>query len=181
MSSGRSTYVFILIGGEGCGKTYMAKQLAKPVHPNSLFVFDVNNEWQKEYPYPFDRNIDKFLNKFEKVKNGLGVFEDATSFFPTRGEDSQLKEMMTARRHTGNSFILLFHSFQDVPKYILRKGTDIVIFKTKDLPGYMNNEYRNTLYLEVWQEVQNHAATNPFYNSSPPKKGTIPSFKHFRQ
>lgn len=173
--------IIILIGTEGSGKTYLAKQLVKKVNRNALFVFDVNNEWKTEYPYPFDKSIDNFLDKFETVKKGVGVFEDATCFFSTRGRDGKLVEQMTGRRHTGNSFILLFHSFQDVPKYILRKATDVVIFKTKDMPGYMIQEFKNTIYLPAWERVMNEAKTCKFFSCYPPPKGSIPPSEHIKQ
>lgn len=173
--------VIILVGTEGAGKTYTAKAITKPVHPKALVVFDTNKEWTKEYPYPFDRNMDNFLNKVDAMTNCVAVFEDATSFFSTNGREQKLVEIITERRHSHNSFIFLFHNFQDIPKYILRKGTDWYVFKTMDLESYMNNTFKNTIFLHVWKRVQQKAATNKFYSKSPPPPGTVPSFEYFRK
>lgn len=175
----KQTKVIILIGTEGAGKTYRTKALIKPAK-NCLKVFDVNNEYQDLYPFPFNSNMATFLNECKKVKDAVIVIEDATSFFSTRGRDATLVEMMTARRHTGNSFLLLFHSFQDVPKYILRKASDIIIFKTKDHINYMQDEFKNTPYLDAWLEVYEEAKTSKFFSSYPPPKGTTPPSRHIK-
>lgn len=167
--------VFILIGCEGSGKTFCAKTICKGVHPGALFVFDVNNEWQKEYPYPFDRNMDNFLDKVDRSERSVSVYEDATSFFSRRGRDERLIQIVTARRHTKNTFIFLFHAFADVPDYILRKATDVIIFRTYDSPQWMYDNYKkNPVFLEAWQKVQDKCIGHKFWSSYPPPRGVVP-------
>ena len=173
--------VFIFIGCEGSGKTFLARSILKHVHPEARLIFDVNNEHQDLYPVPFNRSMDDFLTKIEHRKHCAALFEDATSFFSVSGREQRLIELMIERRHTHNSFLFLFHSFQDVPKYILRRATDIVIFKTKDLPGYMDANYKNTEYLQAWKDVQTQAKGHRFFATYPPPKGVIPPSKHLKQ
>jgi hypothetical protein len=173
--------VIFLIGTEGSGKTYRAKLLTKNVHPKALYVFDVNNEWSKEYPYPFDPEIETFLTKIENTRKSVSVVEDATSFFSVHGRDDKLIKIITARRHTENSFILLFHSFQDVPKYIFRKATDIFIFKTLDSPKYMEREYSDTIFYEPWKRVMQKCNGHKFFSTYPPPKGVIPPFEYLNR
>jgi molybdopterin-guanine dinucleotide biosynthesis protein len=177
----KSTFVFVIIGCEGSGKTYLARSFLKKVHPDARLIFDVNNEHHDLYPFPFDKSMDNFLTKIEKRKNCVSLFEDATSFFSTNGREQKLIELLIERRHTGNSFIFLFHSFQDVPKYILRRSTDIIIFKTKDLPEYMRTNYKGTVYLEGWTKVQEQAKTHKFFSSYPPPSGIAPPSCHIKQ
>jgi DNA helicase HerA-like ATPase len=175
----------ILVGGTGCGKTHFAKKLIKPVNKKALFVFDVNGEYEDFYPHEFNPNIDSFLNQIYDIetdkhlaKKCVVLMEDATSFFPTNGKDATLIKMLIAKRHSGNTYIMLFHNLQDVPKYIVRKCTDMVIFKTNDSPKYTKSEFDYLGIYEAWQSVQDLAAKNPFYSSQPPPKGTTPNFKH---
>ena len=114
---------FILVGSTGCGKTYFTKQLLKTVHKNALLIFDVNNEWKEYYPYPFDADIDKFLEKANKVRKGVILIEDATAFLSNRGRSDLLTKILVAKRHTQNTIILLFHSMRSIPKYIVDIST----------------------------------------------------------
>lgn len=176
----------IMVGATGCGKTFLSKQFIKPVNKDALMVFDVNGEYQSFYPYPFNPSIEKFLGRIYDNKNDVHLItkcvvliEDATSFFSNRGCDSILQKMLVAKRHSKNTYILLFHGLQDVPKYILRKCTDMVLFKTIDNPKFVEREFDYLGIAEKWKIVQERAAKNPFYSSTPPPKGTKPDFIHF--
>ena len=177
----------ILVGATGCGKTVFTKRIIKGVNKKALLVFDVNDEYGEFYDEEFTPDMDDFLDKIydqktkkHKVKNCVCLFEDATSFFSTRGRDDLMVKLLVGKRHSNNTYILLFHSMQDVPKYIIRKCTDMVIFKTLDDPKYVEQNFNYSGIYKNWKEVDEKTKKNPFYSSQPPPKNTVPDFKHFR-
>lgn len=176
----------ILVGATGCGKTHFTKNMIRSVNKNALLIFDVNDEYKSFSDMPFNPNMDKFLDRIydsnndtHRIKKAVILLEDATSFFSTRGSDSVLTKMLVAKRHSGNTYILLFHGMQDVPKYIVRKCTDMVIFKTNDNPKYVEREFDYLNIYQNWKAVQEKAKNNAFYSSQPPPKNTKPDFVHF--
>jgi hypothetical protein len=167
-----------LVGCTGSGKTFRTRQLVSKANPKALRIFDVNDEWEDLYPFPFDPSMDKFLDKCEKTEDGVIVIEDATSFFSTQGRSQKLVELLVAKRHSNNTYILLFHAFADFPKYIYRKCTDIIIFKTLDGIQHLN-AIGNEQLTAAWQEVQNQANGHEFFSTQPPPSGVVPPSKHF--
>lgn len=158
----------ILVGGTGSGKTTTVKQMLSKVNKGSLLIFDVNNEYRDYLPdsekdTPFDPDMDNFLAKASKVRKAIILIEDATAFLSNRGRSDLLVKLMIAKRHTGNTLILLFHSMRSIPKYIMDYSTDIFILKTNDDPGYIKSEFKNELLLEAWQQVQEKVKTTPYY------------------
>lgn len=173
---------FIVVGMTGSGKTYFTKQVLETLPKNNLLVFDVNDEYGDLYPYDFDPDMQMFLQKAGKIKNGVIVIEDATSFFSTQGRDQELVNLLIAKRHAvvkknnnepGNTYFLLFHAFADTPKYIYRKCTHVVIFKTPDSEKHLQVLGDDRL-IESWREVQNQCKDHQFFSTYPPPKGVAP-------
>lgn len=167
------------VGATGTGKTSLVRQMVKNVNKQAMLVFDVNNEWGDIYPYPFNDDIDLFLNRAYKLRNGIILVEDATSFLSTRGRSDLLTKILVGKRHTKNTILLLFHSFEDLPKYIFRKCTHVVIFKTLDSRSKIESIFGNERLTEAWQEVQDNCINHPFFSSKPPPPGVIPPSKIF--
>jgi len=167
-----------LVGCTGSGKTFRTRQLISNVHRETLRIFDVNDEWENLYPEPFNPNMDKFLEKCEQVNNCVIVIEDATSFFSTQGRSQKLVELLVAKRHSNNTYILLFHAFADFPKYIYRKCTDVIIFKTLDSEQHLG-AIGNAQLTAAWDKVQKECAGHEFFASHPPPKGVVPPSFHF--
>lgn len=164
----------------GSGKTYMAKDIVRQagVHKDAMLVFDTNNEWREFYPYPFTADMDDFLNKAEKIKNGVIIIEDATSFLGTHSRSETLIRLLIGKRHSNNTYILLFHAFADLPKYIYRKCTHLVIFKTPDAQRHLD-AYDNDELTLIWKDVQDQCKGHKFFSVYPPPKGEIPPSKVF--
>lgn len=167
-----------LVGCTGSGKTFRTRQLVSKAHPESLRIFDVNDEWEDLYPKPFNPDLDEFLESCEGVSNAIIVVEDATSFLSTQGRSDRLVKMLVAKRHTNNTFILLFHAFADFPKYIYRKCTDIIIFKTLDSQKHLD-VIGNDQLTAAWNDIQNQCRNHEFFASHPPPQGVVPPSKHF--
>lgn len=167
----------ILAGGTGCGKTFYTRNtLLKNVNKKSLLIFDTNNEYSDLYPEKFNPDIDAFLSKCLTVKNAVILIEDATSFISNRGRSDKLVKLLVAKRHTKNTFILLFHSLRAVPKYLIDISTHLGIFKTNDDLGFIKNEFKNERILKAFYSVQKDAEKNNFYKKYPPPPKTVPSF-----
>lgn len=173
MDAKREGKVILVVGQTGSGKTYFTKQLTKDFNPKSFLVFDVNKEWEHVYKYPFDADIDAFLEKCEKVNNATIIIEDATSFFAVQGRSDRLVKMLIARRHTGNIIILLFHSFGDVPTYIYRKCQIVVVFKTQDALKHVD-KFNSEDLVKAWQKVKEDCKGHEFFSKQPPPKGVAP-------
>lgn len=170
----------LIIGATGCGKTYFVKHtLLKGVNPNALHIFDTNNEYADIYPYPFDADIDNYLDKAYRMKQAVMLIEDATAFISNRGRSDLLTKIMVAKRHTKNTIILLFHSMRSVPKYLMDISTDVFIFKTNDDLKYVKSEFKNEALFNAWKGVQEKTKLNKFYSSTPPPKNSKPDYVHF--
>lgn len=167
----------ILVGATGCGKTFYTKKLLAKAHKKSLYIFDTNNEYKNLYPFDFNPDIDVFLDRAYRLKNAIILIEDATAFLSNRGRSDLLTKIMVAKRHTGNTIILLFHSMRAIPKYIIDISTHIVIFKTNDDPKFVASEFKNDKLFNAWKSVQDKASKNPFYSRYPAPPKTVPSLK----
>lgn len=174
--------LLILVGCPGAGKTHKAKSLIEKVHPQACYIFDVNNEYGEKYTQYYtllDGEIDLFVEKIRGVKKGVILVEDATGFLPVNGRNNTFVKCLQGRRHTGNTFILLFHSVQDIPKYILRFANAVYLFKTNDLPEYVEKTFgnvrnRETDFYTAWKQVYDEAKDHEFFNTTPRPKGVSP-------
>jgi len=163
-----------IVGGTGCGKTFFTKQLIAKVNKSALMIFDVNNEYGTYYPYPFDADIDKFLNRAYRKKNCVILIEDATAFLSNRGRADVLQKILVGKRHTNNTVILLFHSFRALPKYIMDLCNTVVIFKTNDPEKIVSDGFQNPELTKAWRRVQDAAKNHPFFATYPRPKGVVP-------
>lgn len=177
--------LLIIVGCPGAGKTFYTKTLIKNVNKNALNIFDVNDEYGDLYEGEFDGDMEAFVEKCKRTRKGVHVIEDATGFLPVNGRNMPLVRCLQGRRHTGNTFILLFHSMRTVPKYLMDFANAIVIFKTMDTPkrvyetfGDIADRDGRTL-ADVWQSVQDESKQDKFFSSYPPPKGVAPPMKVF--
>jgi hypothetical protein len=147
-------YCFAFIGMTGTGKTFHVKKYIQ--NKKSVFVFDVNNE----YHFPANNpeflksrdtilNMSDFLKECHLKRNTVCIFEDATGFFKGRVASSMTR-LLQGKRHTGNTYILLFHSIRNVPPDIRIFLDFITLFKTNDniydfnkrFPGLIPSYYK---------------------------------------
>lgn len=167
----------LIVGGQGTGKTHFAKQVISKVPRQNLLVFDVNNEYKDFYPYPFNPDIDAFLSKVLERQNGVILVEDATAFLSNRGRKDSLVKALVSKRHSNNTYILLFHSFRAVPKYIFDLCNKVVIFKTNDPESLIQNAFQNDELTQAWKEVQDAAKDHEFFSVYPRPEGVAPPSK----
>lgn len=145
---------FMFIGMRGMGKSHAVKELIKPVNPDSLLVFDPNAEYTGLYSHPPIIEFKKFSALVPKVKKAVIVVEEATVFLSNRGYDIDFQDTIVRARHTDNTVILVFHSFQDVPKYLFRLVNYVILLKTNDTVDYVDTTFRNKLLTDAFTKIK---------------------------
>ena len=140
-------YLIPVIGHTGQGKSTWVREFIKE---KRQYVFDVNNEY-KDLPLDHTisqamRNTDldkkRFIKNCSMVRNTNCVFEDATGFLRGKIEDDFAK-LLAAKRHTGNNYILLFHSINRLPPEIMEMANYLILFKTVDNVDVVKKKFRN--------------------------------------
>jgi len=149
----------IIVGRTGTGKTTYIKEMLKKV-PNkqSLFIYDVNNEYANFFPYPLI-GIDDFMEKTQFMQHGIFVLEEATIYLNNRSSNEYLTELMVRKRHTCNTIILVFHSMRSVPRYIYELSNYITIFKTNDSGEMTARELKDDRLESIMNEVKDNPDT----------------------
>lgn len=179
--------LIILVGCPGAGKTHKAKSLIEKANPDACYLFDVNAEYGKKYKQWYtqlDGDIDEFVTHIRRVTNGIILIEDATGFLPVNSRNNLFVRCLQGRRHTNNTYILLFHSMQDIPKYILRFCNAIFIFKTLDRFDYVQKTFGDVMSRDgdlatAWKAIYDESKSHRFFETYPPPKGVIPPFRVF--
>lgn len=145
---------FIIVGATGMGKTTFTKNALKKLHKDSILLYDVNNEYKDIYPKPFIK-FEKFCELSERVSNAVIVFEEATIFLDSRGNNFSLKDVLVRKRHTNNTIFLVFHSLRLVPRYIFDLSNYVVLHKTNDSESLVSSKFENELLTKAFLEVKN--------------------------
>lgn len=162
----------INVGKTGTGKTTVSKySLINYPNYDSIFVYDVNNEYSEFYESPTGKlqDIDEFMIMVKQLENSYILFEEATIFFETRSTDKILKDMLVRKRHTNNIITLNFHSIAMIPKYVFSLVNYVTVFKTIDNIDEVKRKYNNPNFLRAFQFVNN--SDNPY------KKYTVDLYK----
>ena len=101
----------LIVGRSGCGKTTLTKEmLAQRPKGMPCMIYDINQEYQKEYPEPFE-DFDVFLMKLslDDTRHYYIIIEEATIFFNTQSNFQDMKNVLVRARHTGNIIHVNFH------------------------------------------------------------------------
>jgi hypothetical protein len=137
---------FMIIGGPGAGKTPFVRNF---IADSYCCVFDVQNEYGERTKYPGQTpvrltdntkeprsryvggDVEQFISICNLKRNTVCVFEEATAFFEGRTGKS-MRRLMINRYHTGNVYLLLFHSINSVPPRLMELSGNVVLFRTND-------------------------------------------------
>jgi ABC-type phosphate/phosphonate transport system ATPase subunit len=146
----------IIVGATNTGKTtYIKKIIDKVPNKQALFIYDVNNEYQKYFPYPLVEIYD-FMEKTQFMRKGIFVLEEATIYLNNRSSNEYLTQLMVRKRHTDNTIILVFHSMRSVPRYIYELSNYITIFKTNDSSEMTARELKDDRLEAIMNEVKDN-------------------------
>ena len=159
--------VIAIIGKKKAGKTTLTAALIKRFSRPSTYIYDINNEYTLKFnlknDYTGEINTDKFLQKVSQVKNSCIVFEEATSYFSSKGREAQLVDIISRSRHTNNVVILIFHSIADFPRYIYTFTDYIGLFKTNDFRSSLDQKMRkNEHFMAIYDRVRYNTNQNFF-------------------
>lgn len=148
---------YIVIGAPGQGKSPIAQSM---IDGRRCLVFDVNNEYGPQTKYPGQKalclsgntnelrsryingDVKEFIEIAKKKRNTVIVFEEATAFF--RGAMSaEVSKLLINKRHTGNSYVFLFHSINRVPPEIMEMCNYVILMKTNDQEDTVFRKYKS--------------------------------------
>lgn len=153
MSDSKNAFALINVGRTKTGKTTQTKKFIEEA-PAFLerIVYDVNNEYGEFYGKPFV-SFDLFMESIKDKTNSLIVIEEASIFFDVRSTDKILREMLVKKRHTNNFFVLNFHYFSTIPKYVFNLVDFVKVFKTNDSLKTVKEKYDNMKLLNAFTIV----------------------------
>lgn len=152
-------YVITVIGGAKQGKTPFIKDYCKS---SNVLIFDVQNEYGEktkyrgQSPYGLTTNnklprsrvvnleVSDFIKQCFDKRNTICVFEEATMFFQGMTGDN-MRKLIFGKAHTGNVYILVFHSINSVPPRIMEATDFVVLFKTNDEIKTIERKYSRLL------------------------------------
>lgn len=150
--SAKGGKAFIIVGAPGMGKTTFVKNILKRVHPGTIWLYDVNNEYTEIINQPL-LDFDVFCKEAMKKRESILVFEEATIFLSNKGSNNELKNILVRKRHTHNTILLVFHSLRYVPKYLLDLCNYMALYKTND-PEEKAIELGNENILNAYREIK---------------------------
>jgi len=143
----------LIVGETGSGKSTIAK---KAVNDSiNCIVYDVQNEYnlpvfckgfrgRKFRLTPENFDIKDFVLFTKSCRNFLFVIEEATGIF--RGSiGTDFVQSILSKRHTNNSYILIFHSLHRVPIQLYEFCDVLYLFKTNDLQRNIESKYPKLL------------------------------------
>jgi len=145
----------LVVGARGMGKTTYIKNMLNKVHPSARIVYDVNGEYSDFYKEKFNTDFEMFVEKTNKVRNAVIVFEEATIFLSYGGSPQAVRELLVKARHTGNTIIFVFHSLRSIPRYLFDLCNYVVLHKTNDSEGVVQYKFENEEFTEIFLKVKN--------------------------
>lgn len=156
----------IFVGMTDTGKSYHIKNNILPKIPNknSLFIFDINNEYKDFFPYDFIE-FEDFAHATTLLKNSVILYEEATVFLDGRMKtDKDVKRVLSLKSHRNNYVILVFHSFREIPRYVYQLCNYITVFKTNEVPKTAISEIRDERLIPIIQRVHDNKSMH--YNET---------------
>ena len=158
--------VILIIGKKRAGKTTLASTLIKKLARPNTYIYDINNEYTTKFGIPNSYkgpiNEDEFLKEVQFKKNSMLVFEEASIYLGTHGQEKILKDIISRSRHTNNVILLIFHSIAFVPVYIFSFSDYVGLFKTNDFRASLDNKIRkNENLISIYDRVRLNS--NPHY------------------
>ncbi len=154
-------FSLIIVGYQGAGKSLLAKNLIKKIHPSRLHILDIYNEY--DYIPGADRyltvnnrlDFDRFKNDMVTLEGRIFIAEDATIIFSHRGRSQELLESIIGKRHSQNTYIFLFHSLRAIPRDVFDYSDQLWLLKTGERSDIVESNFKGTDVIEVFEQVKN--------------------------
>jgi hypothetical protein len=102
--------------------------------------------------------INFYFQKLQNFKNGTLVLDDAASLFGY-GLNENFRKIMTNSRHSNIDTVLVFHSLDQIPKFIFASINYIVLFKTSFEPD--KNRLKGLNNYPALMEAHDRAQKSP--------------------
>lgn len=128
----------LIVGATNSGKTTFGKKILKKWW-GKKYIFDVNNE----HKGGVIMDSSTFLQRATQLQETLIYFEESTIFFSNKGDSKLLKMLLVKKRHDKNIIIMVFHSIQSIPLYVLTLCDVLILFKTIDNEKLIFSKYEN--------------------------------------
>lgn len=153
-----------IAGSTGTGKSTMAKKIVNA--SKQVFIFDRQDEYD-DIPYyegkilprmRFFGSFDEFIDILSTLRGYTVIAEEATGIFSGRAGKSFI-DIVLSKRHTNNTFVLVFHSIYRVPLNLYEFTDQFIIHKTNDQPDMVKKKYPNLLraFMDVNRMQDKHA------------------------
>jgi hypothetical protein len=144
----------INIGGTGAGKTHETKKiLSKSSLPK--FVNDINHEYNdneaKRY-FGLTKNYVDLMTKEGRKGHRLFVIEEAVNVFDNkgRGQDSEILEQISTKRHKNLMYVLNYHAFSQLPLWLLIYIDFINVKPTNERKDVVTSRFKGTALYEAY-------------------------------
>lgn len=145
----------IVCGMTDTGKSYYIKnQIRNVPNKQSLYIYDINNEYKEFFDYELI-DFEDFAYNCTLLSNAIIVLEEATIFLDGRLKcDQYIQTVLTRKKHTKNYIFLVFHSVAQIPPYVYQLCNYITLFKTNDLPDMSARELRDLRLRDFMQRIK---------------------------
>lgn len=149
----------VIAGGKGTGKSTILRKLIEQVPEQYLLLYDVNNEHKKTRYVKGDGksylpDIEDFLFQASLSENVVIACEEASIFFTSHNKSEDMLKILTQARHTGNGFVLIFHSLRAIPDYMISYINHLIILKTMgDSPEKIDKKFNDSRVLQAYERI----------------------------
>jgi hypothetical protein len=132
--------VALIVGARGQGKSTFNKERLKGFPRDRLHIHDIQREYFPNEPLI---PVRQFVEDVNFKRDCFILFEEATIFFPNRGYDKGMVELLVSARHRGCHIHLVYHSLRAIPEYIYDLVDFVVLFNTKDKPHNVEHKFED--------------------------------------
>jgi ABC-type molybdenum transport system ATPase subunit/photorepair protein PhrA len=157
---GGKNFVDIICGAPGTGKTTLINEIAKKYLEQNkgkgIVYFDPQGNSGLQVPHRYNSKLlsaetlaaNCSHNAGGTILNSLIILDDTRNYLDGRKDEKTIQRMLINKRHSGNDYILVFHSLSDIPKPIILATNYLYAFRSNDtvagtkwnFDGYLTKE-----------------------------------------
>lgn len=125
MPNDNTSKIIAIVGAKRMGKSTLIHELVSD--RKDALIYDPESEYERG----IFLDIEEFKKIAKNFRDGMVVWEEASSFFDSK-IDREIRAMFSRNRHKNVDHLLVFHSLNELPRYILSRTDYIFLFYTKD-------------------------------------------------